>query len=109
MIPATRQQTDMVAWPPGARHYLADDGRSFAVLAQSELSEQVKAIVNDVLEAVGEMPLTAPLARHKVALRPSVIIECEQDGGMIDMTPWHRSPAGTPYEDTLLEAGYEVH
>lgn len=111
MPTATLAPTDMASWPPGARHYLTDDGQSLAVLVQSDLNDAAKSYVNQVLEALGDEPIESfviPVRHHRIVAQPTVVIACNQDGTAIYMTPLWSFPPSTSYRDALMQAGFDV-
>lgn len=109
MATAQLMDTDMSMWAPGTRHYQTDDGHNFAVQVNAELTDAAKVYVNQVLEELGAPPIDVPTPfRNRVTPQPTVIIECNADGGSIDLTPLHHFPPGTSHEYALVAAGYTL-
>ncbi|AEJ93515.1 hypothetical protein AIRMID_29 [Mycobacterium phage Airmid] len=106
MKTAMQLDTDMSMWGAGTRHYLTSDGRSLAVKVDPGVTDDEARELNKLLEELG-----APFVisgKHRIVPRPTTVLECNEDGSPIDLTPVHTLPAGTPYEDALLTAGYEL-
>lgn len=103
----TQLDTDMFAWPPGTRHYRAQDGTFLAVEATQPGEDAIPAgvapIIDEVVELIGQGRKV-----EKIVVRPTVVFECNEDGSAGDLTPLQRFPAGTTHEDALVQMGYRV-
>lgn len=93
--------TEMVAWPPGTKHYQVEPGEYVAVdVDPGEIPEGAANIIEGLLVSLG-----SSLSETKIVLRDTVIIPCNEEGIASSMDPIHRFPPGTSHEDALTQAG----
>lgn len=102
---ATLIPDDMPAWPPGTRHYLADELGHVAVIVDQQCAEHAH-VIDATLEALGEAVIAT--GSHRVLVEPTVVVKCNPDGTPIDLSRFAEFPAGTMYEAALEQLGYTV-
>lgn len=102
---ATCLDDDMPAWPPGTRHYEADDIGHIAVIVDQRCAEHAE-VIDATLEALGEAVVAS--GAHRFVVAPTVIVKCNPDGTPIDLTRLHEFPAGTTHDAALEQLGYTI-
>lgn len=100
----TLVDSEMSSWTPDTRHYLAADGTHLAVSVQANLTEQTIQYIEEAL-AAAELPKLEGGA-YAIVASPTTVIECNDEGIALSMTPLHTFPPGTSHEDALAQAGY---
>lgn len=100
----TLVDSDMSTWAPGTQHYVTDNAVHLAVTVDAGLNDLTAAGIDELLAANGQPTLASGI--HKVVVAPTVIVECNDEGIAVSLTPLHTFPPGTSHEDALELAGY---
>lgn len=102
---ATLVDSEMPTWAPDTRHYVTSDGRHLAIHVHDGLDEKMTALVDAALAAL-EVPTLAS-GVYAVAVSPTTVLECTEDGLPTTLTPLYTFPPGTTHEQALAQIEQE--